>query len=92
MGAYFEAGMLICFGVSWPLLVVKTYRTKTVEGMSAIFLWFIFAGYVFGILAKVFGACDWVTWLYAMNLALVVVELGLFFRYCGRKPTEDIAA
>jgi hypothetical protein len=89
MGSYFEAGMLICFGVSWPLAVIKTYRTKTVEGLSAIFLWFIFFGYVCGIVAKMFGTLDWVTWLYAMNLVLVVAELGLYYRYRGR-PVESV--
>jgi len=87
MGAYFEAGMLVCFGVSWPLAVIKTYRTKTVVGLSAVFLWFIFLGYVCGIIAKAFGSFDWVTWLYAMNLALVTVELALYYRYRGR-PVE----
>ncbi len=92
MGTYLEAGMLICFGVSWPLAVIKTYRTKTVVGLSAVFLWFIFFGYVCGIFAKVFGTLDWVTWLYAMNLALVVLELALFYRYRGRTPEQKIAA
>jgi len=92
MGAYFEAGMLICFGVSWPLAVVKTYRTKTVKGLSGIFLWFIFMGYVCGILAKWFGAFDWVTWFYAMNLALVTAELGLYYRYRGRAEQKATGA
>ena len=92
MGAYFEAGMLVCFGVSWPIAVLKTYRTETVVGLSAVFFWFIFMGYVCGILAKVFGSLDWVTWLYAMNLALVVAELGLYYRYRGRTPEPKIAA
>jgi len=88
----FEAGMLVGFGVSWPVAVIKTYRSKTVKGLSGIFLWFIFAGYVCGILAKVFGTFDWVTWLYAMNLALVVAELALYYRYRGGTPERDSTA
>ena len=34
----FEAGMLICFGASWPFAVMKTYKTKSVKGKSRLFL------------------------------------------------------
>lgn len=88
----FEAGMLVGFGVSWPVAVIKTYRSKTVAGLSAVFLWFIFMGYVCGMLFKIFGSLDWVTWLYAMNLALVVIELVLYYRYRRRTPERGTAA
>lgn len=88
----FEAGMLVGFGVSWPVAVIKTYRSKTVVGLSGVFLWFIFVGYVCGILFKVFGSLDWVTWFYAMNLVLVVAELALYYRYRGRTERKATGA
>ena len=36
--SFFEAGMLICFGASWPFAVAKTYKSKSVKGKSRLFL------------------------------------------------------
>jgi len=49
----FEMGMLICFGVSWPFAVYKTWKTKTSESKSMVFLWLVFVGYLSGIAHKV---------------------------------------
>ena len=35
-----EAGMMICFGASWPFQVAKTYKTKEVKGKSILFIYF----------------------------------------------------
>ena len=39
-----EAGMLVCFGFSWPLNVVKAYRAKTARGTSLAFIILIITG------------------------------------------------
>ena len=78
----FEAGMLRCFGASWPAAVLKTYRTKNVEGKSKIFLMLILAGYVCGMINKVlYFGYDFVFWLYVINFMLVFCDLVLYFRY-----------
>ena len=78
----FEAGMLLCFGASWPAAVLKTYRTKIVEGKSKIFLMLILAGYVCGMINKVlYFGYDLVFWLYVINFMLVFCDLVLYFRY-----------
>jgi hypothetical protein len=77
----FEALMLVCFGLSWPISIMKAVRTKRVAGKSPLFLGILIAGYVFGCLHKVLYALDWVILLYAMNLILVCVDLGLYYRY-----------
>ena len=33
----FEAGMMVCFGISWPVAAYKTYKAKCVHGKS---IWF----------------------------------------------------
>ena len=71
----FEIGMLICFGVSWPVSIAKSLRTKNVSGKSPLFLFIIDLGYVFGILNKVVnrlenGNIHWVVWLYGINLEI----------------------
>ena len=30
-----EAGMMVCFGASWPFQVVKTFKSKEVGGKSS---------------------------------------------------------
>ena len=33
----FEAGMMVCFGASWPIAALKTYKCKCVHGKSLKF-------------------------------------------------------
>ena len=41
----FEALMMICFGVSWPISIHKSWRTKKVSGKSPVFMIVIIVGY-----------------------------------------------
>lgn len=52
----FEAGMLVCFGISWPVAVLRTCRSRRTEGISMAFLLLIFAGYFSGMGAKFVAA------------------------------------
>lgn len=81
----FEAGMLICFGASWPFAVMKTYKTKSVKGKSRLFLSLIIIGYIFGIINKIINSVDFVLWLYVINLLLVGSDLVLCLIYRRRK-------
>ena len=49
---FFEMLFLICFGISWPMNIVKAVRGKTSKGVSLWFLLVCFIGYIFGIIAK----------------------------------------
>jgi hypothetical protein len=79
--------MLLCFGVSWPVAILKTWRTRRVDGKSLVFLVLILVGYLAGISAKLLLAASlgerpqWVTWLYALNAVMVSVEIGLYMRF-----------
>ncbi len=81
----FEAGMLICFGASWPFAVIKTYRTKAVKGKSRLFLSLIIIGYLFGIINKIINSMDFVFWLYVINLLLVSSDFILCLLYRNRQ-------
>jgi hypothetical protein len=76
--------MLVCFGVSWPVSIAKTLRTKTVAGKSPVFLAIVCLGYGFGIAHKILHSRDWVTLLYTLNLLMVAFDLGLYFKFVGR--------
>jgi hypothetical protein len=80
----FEAVMLICFGISWPVSIAKALRTKVVSGKSPLFMAIVCLGYVCGVAHKVLYSFDWITALYAMNMILVAVDLSLYFRYLRR--------
>ena len=83
----FEFIMLACFGLSWPISVYKSIRSKSTEGKSVFFVIAIVIGYVSGIVGKlVNGQITYVLILYCFNLAVVSVDLVLFFLY--RKPAD----
>ena len=48
----FEIIMVVLFGCSWPLNVMKSWRVRTTKGKSLMFLLFILIGYIFGIASK----------------------------------------
>ncbi len=78
----FEIIMIVCFGFSWPMNVIKSYRARTTKGKSLPFLLLIITGYVFGIIGKLIGGgFKWyVLFFYVLNLAMVSVDLGLYVR------------
>ena len=86
-----EAGMLICFGASWPCSLAKALRTKRVEGKSALFLWLVLIGYASGIASKVAGEMSWVTALYVFNAVVVSLDIAVYYRY-SRRNAPEVAA
>jgi hypothetical protein len=77
----FEAGMIICFGISWPVAIRKTLKTKSVHGKSRMFLLLVLGGYGLGILHKIFFSLDFVLLLYLFNFTMVLIEICLYYRY-----------
>ncbi|MCX7820436.1 MAG: hypothetical protein N2258_02035 [Brevinematales bacterium] len=76
----FEIIMLICFGFAWPFSIVKSYRSRSTKGKSAIFLFIILVGYVSGIIHKLFYSRDIVILFYVLNFLMVLIDLAIFFR------------
>lgn len=90
MVTVFESIMLVCFGLSWPISVYKSYTSGSTKGKSVLFTFAIIIGYVAGILGKVIGGnMNYVLVLYLVNLAFVLVDLALYFR---NKKREQIQA
>ena len=81
-----EIAMLICFGFSWPLNVIKSYKARTAKGKSLPFLCLIIAGYIAGIASKFINpafdyAEKWyVLFFYFLNLIMVSLDLLMYFR------------
>lgn len=82
MAELFEIIMIVCFGLSWPMNVIKSYRARTTTGKSLPFLLLIFIGYIFGITAKLIApSFKWyVLFFYVLNLVMVGADLLLYWR------------
>mgnify|MGYP003304918063 CR=1 FL=1 len=82
----FEIIMVVCFGLSWPLNVVKSWRVRTTKGKSLMFLLFILIGYIFGITSKFINpnfnfATKWyVVFFYILNFVMVAADVILYVR------------
>ena len=73
--------MVICFGLSWPASVLKSYRSGTAKGKSLTFEIFIWIGYVAGIVGKIVSRnITYVFIFYLINIAMVSVDLALYIR------------
>ena len=82
MAELFEIIMIVSFGFSWPMNVIKSYRARTTKGKSLPFLLLIITGYVFGIIGKLIGGnFKWyVLFFYVLNLVMVSTDLALYVR------------
>ena len=83
-----EAGMLVCFGVAWPVDIYKTLKVRHTSGKSARFMGLVLLGYLCGIAGKLFrsdgGLPEPVTWLYVLNAVLVGIDIALCLHYRSR--------
>ena len=87
MAEILEIVMIVSFGASWPLNVMKSYTARTTKGKSLSFLCLIFFGYIAGILSKfmnptymaAFGEKWYVLFFYVLNLIMVGTDLVLYF-------------
>lgn len=91
--SFFELGMLVCFGISWPISVMKSYRMKTTKGKSLPFTIAIVVGYIMGITHKLLYSRDAVLYVYFFNLTMVSIDLILYFvnlRYDRKREAEEV--
>lgn len=80
MKEIFEFVMLICFGLSWPISVWKSLKTRSTQGKSLVFMLAIIIGYVSGIVGKLVGGqLSYVLVIYCVNLTVVSFDLCLYF-------------
>ena len=90
MGSLFETLMLVCFGLSWPINMMKAYKARTAKGTSLPFLLLIITGYLGGIAAKIIsGSINYVLIVYLINLAIVLLNLAVYFRNVSLDRKSD---
>ena len=86
MADVLELLMIVCFGVSWPLNIVKAWRARTAKGASVFFYCLILAGYLFGITSKIIklrngvSTPGYVWFFYILNACIVSIGIAVWFR------------
>ena len=76
-----EAGMLVCFGISWPFNIAKSLRSRTAKGKSVAFELLIIAGYLCGLVGKfILGNLSYVVFFYIADILMVAADLVLTLR------------
>ncbi len=88
MSEILEILMVVSFGASWPLNIVKAFKARTAKGTSLAFLFLIFFGYIMGIASKFlnpeymadFSQKWYVLVFYCINLVMVGINIVLYFR------------
>ena len=88
MSEILEIVMIVSFGASWPMNVLKSWRARTTKGKSLAFLCLIVFGYIAGITSKLtneaymaaFSQKWYVLFFYVLNLLMVGYDLCLYYR------------
>lgn len=76
----FEFIMLLCFGLSWPISVYKSIKSRSTQGKSVFFIIAIIIGYISGIIGKIVNEqLSYVLIIYCFNLIVVSFDLLLYF-------------
>ena len=88
MAEILEIIMIVSFGASWPMNVIKSYRARTTKGKSLAFLYLILFGYIAGIASKFvnpvymsnFSEKWYVLFFYILNFVMVGTDLIIYYR------------
>ena len=88
MSELLEIVMIVSFGASWPLNVIKSYKARTAKGKSLAFLLLILFGYIAGISSKLinpvymsqFAEKWYVLFFYVLNFIMVAIDTALYAR------------
>ena len=98
MAEILEIIMIVSFGASWPMNVVKSYKARTTKGKSLAFLCLILFGYVAGIASKLvnetymanFASKWYVLFFYILNFLMVSADVVLYIR--NRKLDKEASS
>ena len=88
-----EALTIVCFGLSWPLSIRKSWVSRTAKGKSLFFEVFLLIGYACGIVKKIiesvglFGVTPKSGFIfvlsfffYILNFVEISIDVALYFR------------
>lgn len=91
---FLEVLTILCFGLSWPISIRKSYISRSTKGKSLFFEIFLLIGYAFGIVRKyiqfsALGSSGPVFFLssvfYVVNFIAISIDVAL---YCRNRRIE----
>ena len=88
MPEFFEILIIVAFGFSWPMNIVRSVKAKTAKGKSIWFCYLILFGYIAGIISKftnpaymeAFNRKWYVLCFYFLNFIMVLIDTILYYR------------
>lgn len=88
MAELLEIIMIVSFGASWPINLIKSYKVRTAKGKSIAFLLLVFFGYIAGITSKfvnptymaAFSEKWYVLFFYVLNFIMVGADIVMYIR------------
>ena len=90
MGQLFEVLMLVCFGISWPFNISKSWKSRTAKGKSLVFELCVVVGYLCGIAGKfVSGNVTYVVAVYVLDVSMVTIDIILTLRNMALDKMAD---
>lgn len=76
-----ETIMIVSFGISWPMSIIRSYRSRSTKGKSLLFMYMIVFGYLCGICSKILAHnFNLAFWFYFPNVIFVCTDIGLYYR------------
>lgn len=85
-----ETVMIICFGLSWPLSILRSYKSRSIKGKSLLFMCFIVVGYISGLISKTITQnYNLAYYFYFPNIIMVSVDICLYFRNRAIEKSEN---
>jgi len=96
-----ETIMILAFGLSWPLSIYKSVKSRTAKGKSLQFEFFIWLGYIAGITMKFIqcfqlgksGPMFYLSWVfYCLNFIEITIDMILYFRNAKLDRERDAQA
>ena len=99
MAQFLEVMMLVCFGLSWPFNIMKSWKSRTARGKSLLFECCVIVGYCCGLAGKIIGGnITYVVAVYVLDILMVSTDLVLTIRNvfldraADRKEKKEAAA
>ena len=76
-----ETIMIISFGISWPMNLIRSYRSRSAKGKSILFNYFILFGYICGVISKILShTFNLAFYFYFSNIIMVTSDIILYYR------------
>lgn len=76
-----ETFMIVSFGISWPMNLIRSYRSRSTKGKSILFNYFILFGYICGVISKILShTYNLAFYFYFPNIIMVTCDIILYYR------------